>query len=41
MKSPVFLPNLRRMSYRGVIPLSWHTNRIYLHTRTVGSSLIH
>ncbi|CAE7845913.1 Calcium-dependent protein kinase 3 [Symbiodinium microadriaticum] len=25
---------IRRMSYRGVIPLSWHTNRVYLHTRT-------
>lgn len=25
---------IRRMSYRGVIPLSWHTNRVYLHART-------
>lgn len=24
----------RRMSYRGVIPLAWLSNRIYLHTRT-------
>lgn len=25
---------IRRMSYRGVIPVAWLTNRIYLHTRT-------
>eukprot|EP00434_Breviolum_minutum_P003091 symbB.v1.2.002721.t1/scaffold146.1/size298692/2 len=24
---------IRRMSYRGVIPLAWLSNRIYLHTR--------
>eukprot|EP00440_Ansanella_granifera_P033436 gb/GFBE01036279.1/.p1 GENE.gb/GFBE01036279.1/~~gb/GFBE01036279.1/.p1 ORF type:complete len:528 (+),score=123.09 gb/GFBE01036279.1/:1-1584(+) len=24
---------IRRMSYRGVIPFTWQTNRIYLHTR--------
>lgn len=24
---------IRRMSYRGVIPMAWLTNRIYLHTR--------
>lgn len=25
---------IRRMSYRGVIPIAWLTNRIYLHTRS-------
>eukprot|EP00913_Durusdinium_trenchii_P018862 g17724.t1 len=29
---------IRRMSYRGVIPIAWLTNRIYLHTRSWASA---